>query len=58
MDDEPAAAALCIHTPPRLSRDCLLALRDVLDTVLSLAGEDAEPTYQRTTQVQAPMLAR
>ncbi len=43
---EPAAATLCIHTPPRISHDCLLALREVIDTVLGLTGEDLRAPVQ------------
>jgi hypothetical protein len=43
---EPAAATLCIHTPPRISHDCLLALREVIDTVLGLTGEDLRAAVQ------------
>jgi hypothetical protein len=42
---EPAAARLAIHDPPRLSLECLLALRHVLDGVLtpSVATKSDKP---------------
>jgi hypothetical protein len=36
---KPAAAALSIHAPPRLSLDCLQDLRGVLDVILSVADD-------------------
>lgn len=39
---QPAAAALGVHSPPRLSRGCLLGLRITLDVILSSEGDPSD----------------
>jgi hypothetical protein len=39
---EPAAAALSIHAPPRLSLECLQDLRSVLDGILLIADDESQ----------------
>ena len=48
---KPAAAALSIHAPPRLSLDCLQDLRGVLDVILSVADDES----QAETEVNDPV---